>query len=359
MQAQARAIEHGWRPWLACALGLTAVFVGSRAVVATSTFRARPGLLAVAVASDLTLTAAAVAWATLVRTRRISPLSLVAVISAGLWIATVLLPAEQGRAVSRLARAGLAAFEVLVLLWVARAAVRGARAVRASGRELPLEEVAQEAARGAVGRHRGIDAVVTELSFLGMALFSWRAAPHVPRGAVAFPVHRTSGAGAVHAALALASAGEAAAVHLLVARWSPRAAWAATALAAYMLVWLVGDLRALALRPVLIDGDVLRVRIGLRWRAEVPLASIRAICPGPDPLGHRRCAVASPLGAPNLYLHLDRPAELAGILGLRRRGDSLGLRVDDPGALRSAITARRPELAPPPRGLPGSPARAP
>jgi hypothetical protein len=144
MQAQARAIDHGWRPWLACALGLAAVVLGSRAVVATAAFRARPDLLAAAVASDLTLTAAAIAWATLVRTRRVSPLSLVAVVSAGLWVAT--------------------------------------------------------------------------------ALLSWRSAPH---------------------------------------------------------------------------------------------------------------------------------------LGLRRRGDSLGLRVDDPGALRRALIERRPELAPPPRGRPGSPARAP
>jgi hypothetical protein len=353
VQARAPPIAHPWRPWLAFGLGFASIALASRAVIASAAFRARPTLLAAAVASDLTLTAAAVAWVTLVRTKRLAPLSLAAVASAGLWIAVALLPPEQGRAVGRLARAALSGGELLLVAWLARAAQRAIRAARAAGADLPLEDVVREAARRAVGRHRGVDALVTELSFLGMALGSWRSAPHVPPGAIAFPVHRTSGAGAVHLALALAAAGEAAGVHVLVAHWSPRAAWLATALSIYAMVWLVGDLRALELRPVLLHGDVLLVRIGLRWRAEIPLASIRAVCSGPDPVRHRSCAIASPLGAPNLYLHLDRPAEVQGPLGLRRRGESLGLRVDDPVALRRAITERRPALAEPAPGRRG------
>lgn len=345
MRTQARAIADGGRPWLAFVLGFAAVALVSRAVVATPAFRARPAVLGFAVAADLTLTAAAVAWVTLVRTRRMSPASLAAVVSAGLWVAAAILPGEQSAVVSRLARSALVAAELLVLLWVAGAAVGLRRAVRAEGGDLPLEDVLRAAVRRTVGRHPGVDALVTELSFVGMALFSWRSAPHVPRGASAHSVHRKSGAGAVLAALALAGAGETAGLHLLLAHWSPRAAWIATSLSAYALVWLVGDLRALRLRPVLLDGDLLRVRIGLRWRCEIPLASVRAICPGPDPIGHRRAARASPLGEPNLYLHLDGPVELEGPLRLRRRGDCLGLRVDDPAALRRALTEQRPELA--------------
>lgn len=344
MAAAARAIDTGKRPWVAFGLAAAAIVLGSRAVVAAPAFRARPVLLSVAVAADLTLTAAAVAWLTLVRTRRISPASLVAVLSAGLWVAGALLPVERSAGLSRLARGALVGAELLVLLWIGRAAVRARRAVRAGGGDLPFEEVLRAAARRTVGRHRGVDALVTEVSFVAMALLSWRSAPHVPAGATAYSVHRKSGAGAVLAALALASVGEAAGVHLLLAHWSPRAAWLATALSAWFVVWMVGDLRALELRPVLLQGSVLRVRIGLRWRAEVPLVSIRALCAGPDPVHHRAALRASPLGAANLYLHLDGPAELEGVLGLRRRGDCIGLRVDDPAALRAAIIAQRPEL---------------
>ena len=345
VQAPARAVDPGARPWLAFALGAAAIVLASRAVVASPAFRARPGVIGLAVTLDLTLTTAAVAWVTLVRTRRLSAFSLVAVVSGGLWIAAVILPAGEGTAPSRLARIAVPSGELLLLLWLARAVLRLRRTARAEGSDLPFEEVLRAAVRRVAGRHRGLDALVTELSFVAMALFSWRSAPHVPAGAAAFTVHRTSGAGAVLAALALASVGEAAGLHLLVAQWSPRAAWIATALSAYFLVWLAGDLRAMKLRPILLHGGVLRIRVGLRWRAEIPLASIRGICAGPDPLRHRGCAVASPLGGPNLYLHLDGPAELEGLLGLRRRGECLGLRVDDPAALRRAITERRPELA--------------
>src|SRR5512140_1118178 len=218
-QAAAAPVPGGRRVWLAFALGALAIVLASRAAVATSAFRARPSLVGLAILADLTLTAAAVAWVTLVRTRRLSPASLVGVVSVGLWIAAAILPAGQGAAAIRVARAAVPLAEVVLLLWVARAAVRVRRAIRASGGELPLEDLLREAARRSVGRHRGVDALVTELSFVGMALCSWRSAPHVPRRAVAFTIHRTSGAGAVLAALALASLAEAAGAHVLLARW--------------------------------------------------------------------------------------------------------------------------------------------
>ncbi|MBI5068397.1 MAG: hypothetical protein HZB56_09160 [Deltaproteobacteria bacterium] len=334
--------EH---PWIAFALGAAAILLTSRAVVASAAFRTRPSLFSTAVVLDLTLTGAALAWVTLVRTRRIASGSLLAIVSAGLFIAARLLPPGEAAGFARPARVVVPLAELGLLVWIGHVVLRARSALRARGSDLPWEDLAREAVRQRVGQHRGLDALITELSFVGMAFFSWRSAPHVPPGAQAFTVHRTSGAGAVAGALLLAGASETLAAHVLLSRWSVTAAWTATALSLWLVIWLVGDLRGLKLRPVLLEGDVLRVRIGLRWRAGVPLKSIRTICPGPDPVRHRSCAVASVLGSPNLYLHLDGPAELAGPLGLRRRGQSLGLRVDDPGALRGAIAAHRPDLA--------------
>ncbi len=327
-------------PWVAFALGATAVVLACRAVVASSAFRSRPTLIAVVVTSDLTITMSALAWVTLVRTGRASRRALLVVVSIGIVTASLLLPAEQ-RGAARAARLAVPAVELVLLGWFGWAVARTLRVIRARGEEVAIEDVLRAVALRTVGRHRGIDAIITELSLLGMALLSWRSAPHVPSGATPFTVHRKSGLGAVLVALALASVGEILALHLLVAHWSTRWAWGATAWSVYALVWLVGDHRAMALRPVLLQGDMLHVRIGLRWRASIPLRRIHAICAGPDPVRHRDCAVASPIGAPTLYLHLDGPAELEGILGLRRRGACLGLRVDDPAALQRAILERR------------------
>ena len=43
---------------------------------------------------------------------------------------------------------------------------------------------------------------------------------------------------------------------------------------------------------------------------------------------------------PNLYLHLARAVDLQGPLGLRRRSDCVGMRVDDPGALEQLLRVR-------------------
>lgn len=40
-----------------------------------------------------------------------------------------------------------------------------------------------------------------------------------------------------------------------------------------------------------------------------------------------------------LYVHLSAPVEVAGLFGIRRRAEVLGLRVDHPEALAEALRA--------------------
>jgi hypothetical protein len=258
---------------------------------------------------------------------------------AGVAAASALLPAGSRGLASRLALlAGPA--EALVVAVLAHRAFRIARALRAGGADVPVEDALASAAREVLGPYRFVEVLTSELTVLGFAALSWRSAPYAPRGAEAFTVHRRSGAGALVFALSLAGAGEAIGAHLLLARWSAAAAWTATALSLYGLAWLAGDWRALALRPVLLHPRELEVRIGLRWRATVPLAAVTRVCRGPDPRNHPGALRASPLGPPLLYLHLAAPVELRGPFGMRRRGDCVGLRVDDAEGLARAVEAR-------------------
>ncbi len=125
--AASRPLDDGRRAWLAFALGVAAIVLASRAVVASSGFRARPSLIGLGVASDLTLTLAAVAWLTLVRTGRLSPASLVAVVSAGVGIAAALLPPGAVPGVRSAARVAVPGLEVILLSWV-----RGPRSTSAA-----------------------------------------------------------------------------------------------------------------------------------------------------------------------------------------------------------------------------------
>jgi hypothetical protein len=325
-------------PFLAFGVLAAAVLLVSRAVVASAAFRARPATFGIAVTLDLTVFLTALFVGTVVRARALPPVSAVAVFLAGAAVAASLLP-PGARTLATGIRALAAPAELLLVGWLAVRATRVRRRLRTIGATLPFEDAFRRAVRDAIGPYRTADAIAAEVSLLALALAPRRRA-HVPADAVPFTTHLRCGYGAVLVALALAGVAETLAAHVLVAHWSARWAWVATALAIYSGVWLAGDFRGLALRPTLLLRDRLHVRIGVRWRVEIPLGAIRAVCPGPDPRGHPRAAIASPLGGPNLYLHLDAPVEIEGLLGIRRKGDVVGIRVDEPERLRAMLVER-------------------
>jgi hypothetical protein len=161
------------------------------------------------------------------------------------------------------------------------------------------------------------------------ALFSWRSEREVPSDAKAFTAHKRAGWGAFFAALLMIVVVEAIATHLLVSHWSNTVAWILSALAAYSVIWLIGDYRALVLRPIVLSSRILWIRLGMRWQAAVPLSNIKRLRPyaSSDAAlpGFRRMTV---LGDPRWVLELQEPAELEGLFGIRRRASTLGIAVD-------------------------------
>jgi hypothetical protein len=323
-------------PLLSFGAAAAAVAALSRVALTSSAFARHPGALAFAVTFDLTVSATALFWLLAVRTGRFGPAAMVPVFCAGAALASLMVPSAQRAWPLRAGLLGEAAVAVALGVRV----VRGRRALRAAGRAVPFEDALEAAARAMLGSPRLAAAVASEAALLRFALFSWREAPHLPEGHRPFTGHRSNGLGAVIFALGLVTLAEAVGGHLLLSQWSSRAAWVATGLSLYGLVWLIGDYRAVLLRPVLLGAEALEVRIGLRWRATIPLDAIRQVCDGPDQARHRGAWRASALGQPLLYLHLSRPVEVRGLLGIRRQAEGVGLRVDEAEELRRLLRAR-------------------
>jgi hypothetical protein len=166
------------------------------------------------------------------------------------------------------------------------------------------------------------------------ALFSWRAKPHVPRGAKALSIHKRSGHADLLFVFALISVMEAVPVHFLINRWSPPWAWAATGLSLYGAVWLIGLARSIELRPVLVGPDYLDVRYGLLFTLRIPRESI--VVARPVEVGEAPAITVPLRGDPALRIQLSRPLAAATLFG-RRRTDHLGLAADDPEAALQAI----------------------
>ncbi|MBS2023902.1 MAG: hypothetical protein JST92_15975 [Deltaproteobacteria bacterium] len=296
------------------ALGAAAVLSAELAVVASPRFLSHPLPLSAAVIADLCLVVPAFVWS-LTGSRR-AALRLVVV---GAALASLLLRVEL--------RLWAAPLELL-LFGSAILAARRALSMRESA---DAAEALQASAVAFFGDHALAHAVGAELSIAWYGLLSWGRTP--PAG---FSSHLRSGWSAIAFALIVASAGEGLAVHFLLARAGPLAQLIALALHIYAIVWLLGDARALALRRTTLSDGVLRVRLGLRWSADVPVDQIASVCMRKTEPGELALRT---VGDTNLALHLHAPIEVRGLLWIRRRSRALALQFDEPQAVAEALGA--------------------
>src|SRR5262249_41701789 len=134
---------------------------------------------------------------------------------------------------------------------------------------------------------------------------------------------KRSGWVAIDLAIAIMVVAEGIPLHFVLPR-----GWAIGSLVlhVYTLLWLLGDLRAMQLRPITVSGDTLHLRIGLKWEADIPLSEIEW-AELADRAEGRKLAV---LGSPNLVLRLRRPHELHGLFGVRRMAQTISLQLDEP-----------------------------
>lgn len=156
--------------------------------------------------------------------------------------------------------------------------------------------------------------------------------------------HRTSGYGAILAALLMAGVGELIAGHLLLMRFfGPTAAWVHLALSGYGLLWLLGDYRATRARPHEMTADALALRCGLRGQARVPWSLVRSVeafdwrDETPEGCEHASLTV---FGRPDFLVELREPVEVVGFYGRTRRARTLGIGVDDAASFRRAVAER-------------------
>jgi len=295
-----------------------------------------PGAVASGLTLDLVLTVPAVFFLGVARRRGWPVVTAVPLVVLGLVLAARVLPADQHgtlRVLERLA----APLELGVIAWIALRARRALRRTSADDPD-PLERL-HAVAREVLGSERVAAFVASELALLHYA-FAWRARPHVPAGTRAFTHHRKCGHGATVAVLLLLLAAEGFALHLLVTRWSPLAAWILSASELYAALWLIADHRATVLRPILVSDDALWLRAGLRASVRVPRAAIVAVTRTKPAAGALKLAF---LASPTRWIRLAEPVVVRGPYGLARRTAEIGLAPDEPAALEASLAA------PPPR----------
>ena len=134
-------------------------------------------------------------------------------------------------------------------------------------------------------------------------------------------------------------------LHLLLVRNHPVWAWSLTLASALTAVWLVRDFVRFGRGVVTIDGDVLRLEIGLRFSASIPQSRIAtAIAPTWRDLpasGHDYLNGMKP-ATPNVLLTFREPESLRLLGVANRRVRQLGLHLDEPSAFLAAAAVKDP-----------------
>jgi len=319
---------------------VSAIVVGAGTlIVRSAAFQRDPDLLAWAVSVDIALLLPAL-YLLFARRTGWPAVSVVPVYLLALAAARIVLPAGRQGVLSA-AELALIPLELMVLAYAVIAARRIRREVRArgGGSEGVLESL-EEALTGVLGSRRIARVFATEGAVLYYSIFAWGRAPRREGGARAFTYHATCRYGVIVGVFTFLVLMETGLAHLLLWLWKPWLAWVVSGVSLYSILFLLADFNAARRRPVLVDGRSLHLRVGLRWRAEIPLAEIESVVePGPDALPGRDVLKAHLVGQPNLVLKLREAREAVGWYGRTRRFDAATLAMDDPEGLAEALRA--------------------
>ncbi len=209
---------------------------------------------------------------------------------------------------------------------------------RARAREHGADADIVDTLRVAAGRLIPVPAIA-ELVTFELAVMAYALGLAGPAGEVPaverFPMVKRSGFDGLVGVITFAGLVEIAIVHLLLSRWQPVAAWLATAVGVYGLVYLRGLTRAIAGRPVLVNDTRLVVRQGLTFHLDVPAKALLTI----EPIAGRVAAdVTLPRRrTPAWLLTLDAAHEARRLFGRRHMVRTVALTVDDDAAFGRAI----------------------
>ena len=276
---------------------------------------------------DLTITIPLLYWFFVVRPRHARPLTIAPVFVAGTILATFLVPRTEQQFLQSVRTLVVPAAEILLLGALAQRVLRARR-------EWPSEGDAytriHAAARALAGEGRAAEVIASEAALFYYAIFGWTKKPADENGR-AFTIHERCGWPSIVVSIIVMIVAESIAMHLLLRRWSPAAAWVWTALDLWAIAWLIGDYHALRLRRSTIDHDFLHIRSGLRWSATVPLTAIESITEirGENEWKRKDVLKLAMIDDPRWLITFREPVVCSGLAGIRKTIRAIALLPDD------------------------------
>jgi hypothetical protein len=281
--------------------------------------------LGIAVAADLTLTAAALFWLLAVRPGHAKPAALIRVLVLGLAASRLLVGL---RALGVIAIAVEAAVLIIIIVR-GRRVVRGVRALQREGHGLAA--ALDVALRAAIPVPALASVLAAEIATVVFALTGWfRSTPN------GFTMHRRSGVVMIIGVLSVLAVIEGVALHLILMRVAPTLAIVLSALSAYGLIWLIGSAHAVRLAPLRFTPAGVMIERGAMRRVTVPREAIESAAPIAVTVSD---AIDLSYTEPNVLLTLNTPVVVHGPFGRTRSSSKLLLSIDERDAFLAQLRA--------------------
>lgn len=321
---------------------LSALVVFTSWVARSSLMAAQPQLIGHAIMVDLTFTAGVCHWLLGVRIAGLPRWTFVPLLAAGLALSKWFVPtgAADTTAFAIIVAAVVESSALVLLLLNVRRITREVRAARRSGVN-GFDAVEASLLRLAPSVPWLVSYARFELQLWSMFCFGWFLRPRPADGPDVFTHHKTTHWFGVVGVIAFLALMEAIVLHIaLDALRYEIAKWVMSALSAYGLIWILGDMQALRVYRSAIVSDTLLLRVGARGHAEIPLSNLKDVelgtwsAAGPDE------ALLVLSGKANVRLTFHAPNTYKPALGAQRCVRALLTQIDNPEALRNALARR-------------------
>ena len=316
-----------------------AIVVSSYFIINSQSFREMPDLLAMASTVDLTLLIPII-YFLFIRKTTIPKVTLIPVFIISYLIASALLSAEHHQTLSIIELA-IPVIELGAISFIIYNIRNIAKAYKKEHRQqnLGFVETVHRATANAFGEGTVAKVFATEISIFHYALFGWKRQPEAPSDH--FTYHKENGYVAFMAVIFFALIAETAIFHIWLSSWSIIAAWILTAISIYSSFFLLGDFNAARKRPTYFSEKGLELRVGLRWRATIPLDQIELIAfRTPDKEKEDFANLVLTLEG-NTVIDLYSEIQVEGLYGLKKKCTKLCIHLDDKAGFKAELDKRR------------------
>lgn len=304
----------------------------------SSFFTANSNQLSLAITIDLLLTTPFI-YFLLIRKTSIPKTTIVPFIILGLVVGSFIIPAENQLYLNLFKTWALPIIELSVFSFVLYNIIKAVRLYKSSNAEGNLDFFTTlKSTCYKILPKAAVIPVVTEIAVIYYGFINWKRRKLKPNE---FSYHNDSGTIGLLMALVFLIAIETLALHLLLAKWNIVVAWILTGLSIYSGIQIIGFLKSMQKRPILIKNNVLYLRYGIMNETTISIQDIESVELSIKDIElnkiTRKLSFLGGLEGHNLVIKLKKENVINGLYGIKKTYKVLALHVDQKQDFKNRI----------------------